>query len=120
VATSLLPNLYRAADAVVFPSLYEGFGLPVVEAMCCGTPVACSNVSSMPEVAGDAAILFDPANEESITRAIVEITTDPSVRDELAARGLVRSASYTWENTARITWKVLSDVAQRDGGKRLS
>jgi glycosyltransferase involved in cell wall biosynthesis len=120
VATSLLPNLYRAADAVVFPSLYEGFGLPVVEAMCCGTPVACSNVSSMPEVAGDAAILFDPANEESITRAIVEITTVPSLRNELVARGLVRSASYTWENTARMTWKVLSDVAQRDGGKRLS
>jgi glycosyltransferase involved in cell wall biosynthesis len=113
VPGGLLPDLYRAADAVVFPSLFEGFGLPVLEAMCCATPVACSNVSSMPEVAGDAAILFNPMEEEDIARAIGRITTESALREELVARGLVRAALHTWENTAKLTWKVLSDAAKR-------
>jgi glycosyltransferase involved in cell wall biosynthesis len=110
VPGGLLPDLYRAADAVVFPSLFEGFGLPVLEAMCCGTPVACSSVSSMPEVAGNAAVLFNPMEEEDIARAIERLVTEPALRDELVARGLARAALYTWENTARLTWKVLSDT----------
>ncbi len=113
VPGGLLPDLYRAADAVVFPSLFEGFGLPVLEAMCCATPVACSNVSSMPEVAGDAAVLFNPLEEEDIARAIGRITTEPVLREELVTRGLARAATYTWENTARLTWKVLSDAAHK-------
>ena len=113
VPGGLLPDLYRAADAVVFPSLFEGFGLPVLEAMCCATPVACSNVSSIPEVAGDAAILFNPLDEEDIARAIGRITTEPALREELVTRGLARAALHTWENTARLTWKALSDAAKK-------
>lgn len=112
VPGALLPDLYRAADAVVFPSLFEGFGLPVLEAMCCATPVACSNVSSLPEVAGDAALLFNPMDEGDIARAIGRITTEPALRAELVARGLGRAALHTWENTARLTWKVLSNAAK--------
>jgi glycosyltransferase involved in cell wall biosynthesis len=113
VPGGLLPDLYRAADAVVFPSLFEGFGLPVLEAMCCATPVACSNVSSMPEVAGDAALLFNPMEEEDIAQAIGSIATELALREKLVARGLVRAALHTWENTARLTWKALCDAANK-------
>ncbi len=98
-----LPALYSAAAAFVFPSLYEGFGLPVIEAMACGTPVITSNVSSLPEVAGDAALLVDPYNEEEIAAALLTLLRDPATAAQLRERGLARAATYTWERTARAT-----------------
>ena len=120
VATEDLPLLYQAADLFVFPSLYEGFGLPILEAMACGTPVACSRISSMPEVAGDAAVLFDPDEKDSIASAIRSIITGTDLRKDLAARGLERSKQFSWAKTAAQTLEVIRSVAQRlsGGGRR--
>lgn len=98
-----LPALYTGAELFVFPSLYEGFGLPVVEAMACGTPVACSNVSSLPEVAGDAALLFDPHVPESIAAAIRQALQDEDLQERLRRRGLEQAGRFSWERTARLT-----------------
>jgi glycosyltransferase involved in cell wall biosynthesis len=98
-----LEGLYAAATAFVFPSLYEGFGLPVLEAMRRGLPVACSNRSSLPEVAGDAALLFDPDNEEAIHEALVRLLGDGALRARLNAAGAERSAGFTWAATAAAT-----------------
>ncbi len=101
-----LPALYAAATAFVFPSRYEGFGLPVLEAMACGTPVACSNVSSLPEVAGDAALLFDPDDPAAMTQALHRLLEDASLRADLQTRGLAQAARFTWEQTAAATLRV--------------
>ena len=93
-----LASLYRRAACLVYPSLYEGFGLPVLEAMACGCPVAASNAGAIPEVAGDAAVLFDPTDVEAMAEAMLEADTR---REELRERGLVRAARYTWDETAR-------------------
>ena len=95
-----LAALYTGATAFVFPSLYEGFGLPVLEAMACGTPVVTSNTSSLPEVAGEAAILVDPADVEAIGKALVDLATEDSARDRLVAAGRKRAAGFTWERAA--------------------
>jgi glycosyltransferase involved in cell wall biosynthesis len=105
-----LVMLYSIADAFVFPSLYEGFGLPVLEAMACGTPVITSNRSSLPEVAGNAAILVNPDVEEQIADAIVNVITDDSLRQLLCQRGLERVKLFTWENTAHETLKLFEEV----------
>jgi glycosyltransferase involved in cell wall biosynthesis len=97
------PLLYSAATAFVFPSLYEGFGLPVLEAMACGTPVITSNVSSLPEVAGDAALLVEPESVEEIARAMVRLMNDSGLRDELRGRGLRRVRQFDWEASAART-----------------
>lgn len=97
VADRMLPHLYRAADALVFPSLYEGFGLPVLEAMACGTPVACANVASLPEVAGKAALLFDPQNPDAIAASLVRLATEPGLAPALKRAGLERVAQFTWD-----------------------
>lgn len=93
-----LASLYRRAACLVFPSLYEGFGLPPLEAMASGCPVAASNAAAIPEVCGDAAVLFDPTDPEAIAAAIVEVDDR---REELTSRGLARAAQFTWEESAR-------------------
>lgn len=98
-----LEGLYRVADCFVFPSLYEGFGMPVLEAMQRGVPVACSDASSIPEVAGDAALLFDPEDVRAIRDAIERLLTDGEERDRLARAGRERAARFSWEETARLT-----------------
>jgi glycosyltransferase involved in cell wall biosynthesis len=105
-----LPSLYRGADLFVFPSLYEGFGLPVLEAMACGTPVVTSNTSSLPEVAGDAALLVDPENVEEIAGAMERVLTDQDLRAELSRRGRERARLFTWERCAQETLKVYEEV----------
>jgi len=97
-----LEGLYGAASAFAFPSLNEGFGLPVLEAMARGVPVVTSNVSAMPEVAGDAAILVDPTSVDDIARGIRQVL-DPDVGGRLVEKGLARPGAFTWENTARLT-----------------
>jgi glycosyltransferase involved in cell wall biosynthesis len=98
-----LEGLYALAAAVVVPSLYEGFGLPVLEAMERGVPVACSDRSSLPEVAGDAALLFDPGDPAAIRAALERLLSDPVERERLAAAGRRRAAGFTWERTAELT-----------------
>ena len=98
-----LDGLYAAADVFVFPSLYEGFGLPVLEAMRRGVPVACSNRSSLPEVAGDAALLFDPEDTAAIRRAIEQILSNPGEAELMRAAGRARVEQFTWQETARAT-----------------
>jgi glycosyltransferase involved in cell wall biosynthesis len=98
-----LEGLWALAEAFVFPSLYEGFGLPVLEAMARGVPVACSNASSLPEVAGDAALLFDPHQEPSIADALERLLAESALREQLSGRGLARVREFTWERTARLT-----------------
>jgi len=100
VPESKLPSLYRGAQAMIFPSLYEGFGLPVLEAMACGIPVATANVTAMPEVAGDAALLVDPTSVDQIAAAMERIVSDTSLRQQLRRKGLIRAAEFSWSSTA--------------------
>lgn len=95
-----LPALYGAARCVAFPSVYEGFGLPVLESMACGTPVVTSNVSSLVEVAGDATLLVDPLSVEQITGALVRLLSDDSLRTTLIQRGYEQASRFTWEKAA--------------------
>ncbi|HIC88352.1 MAG TPA: glycosyltransferase family 1 protein [Anaerolineae bacterium] len=101
-----LPALYSGATLFVFPSLYEGFGLPVLEAMACGTPVACSNTSSLPEVAGDAAHCFVPTDVVQMAMRIEEILEDHALRDSMRERGLTRVRWFSWTHTAQKTLEV--------------
>ncbi len=110
VAEEDLPALFSGARLFVFPSLYEGFGLPVLEAMACGVPVVCSNASSLPEVAGDAALLFDPLDVEGMAAAMERVLGDERLRAELVERGLKRARGFSWERCARQTLAVLESV----------
>jgi glycosyltransferase involved in cell wall biosynthesis len=101
-----LPILFNQAIALVFPSLWEGFGLPVLEAMACGTPVITSNLSSLPEVAGDAAILVDPYNPVEITAAM-QVCLDETCRSQLRSAGLARASQFSWAKTGAATTEVL-------------
>ena len=103
VSSADLEGLWDLTAAFVFPSLYEGFGLPVLEAMSRGVPVACSNSSSLPEVAGDAALMFDPRDEAAIARALQRLLTDATLGEQLRARGLERARTFTWQRTAELT-----------------
>ncbi|OGO06780.1 MAG: hypothetical protein A2Y73_06120 [Chloroflexi bacterium RBG_13_56_8] len=100
VASAALPALLSGALAYVVPSWYEGFGLPILEAMACDTPVICSNVSSLPEVAGDAALLFDPRDARALAEAMARIVREPSLREELVARGRERVRAFSWQRCA--------------------
>jgi glycosyltransferase involved in cell wall biosynthesis len=105
-----LPDLYRGALMFVYPSLYEGFGLPILEAMACGTPVITSDRTSLPEVAGDAALLIDPTRAEALAEAIVSILSDGELRQTLRARGLARARAFTWNTVAEQTVAVYRAV----------
>lgn len=98
-----LPCLYNLAQLMVFPSLYEGFGIPLVEAMACGCPVACSNVTSIPEVVGNAALLFDPLSSEEMAEQVWRLWNDDQMRQECIRRGVKRAQLFNWENMARQT-----------------
>jgi alpha-1,3-rhamnosyl/mannosyltransferase len=108
-----LKALYQGAVALVYPSRYEGFGLPLIEAMACGTPVIASNAASMPEVVGDAGVLLDPTDETAWTRAITRFLTDPDERRRLSQASLARAAAFSWDRTARATFDVYRRVARR-------
>jgi glycosyltransferase involved in cell wall biosynthesis len=111
VSEEHLRALYRSAHALVYPSLYEGFGLPVLEAMASGTPVIASRAASIPEVVGNAAVLLDPLDVRGWTQAIVEVVNDHSLSARLREAGLLRAAQFTWERTARMTLDVYRSVA---------
>jgi glycosyltransferase involved in cell wall biosynthesis len=99
--------LLSGAEALVYPSLYEGFGLPVIEAMACGTQVLTSDVSALPETAGDAALLVDPHAPEGIAAGMERLLTDTPLRERLRLAGRARAARFSWDETARLTAEVL-------------
>ena len=113
VPDETLPLLYAAADLLVFPSLFEGFGIPLLEAMASGTPVCTSNVSSMPEVVGDAGLLFDPLDTEDIAATMLRLLDDRELRDRLVARGLIRARDFTWEASAAMVVQAMRRTADR-------
>lgn len=106
----VLPELYNAADLFVFPSLYEGFGLPPLEAMTCGTPVITSNTSSLPEVVGDAGLIFDPHDVHGLKDTINTVLNNSDLRTELVKKGLNRSKQFTWKKCAEETMNVYKEV----------
>jgi glycosyltransferase involved in cell wall biosynthesis len=105
-----LPWFYRAAEVLAYPSLLEGFGLPLVEAMACGTPVVTSNSVAIRETVGDAAIVVDPLNTQAIADGIHTVISDTAVRQHLIAKGLARAQQFTWAETARCTLQVYEEV----------
>ena len=112
IEDNLLLRLYNACDCFVFPSFYEGFGIPILEAMACGRAVACANTSSMPEVADGAGILFDPTSKSEIVRALADILLDAELRARLERLGLQRAPQFTWNRTAERTLEIYQDVAE--------
>ncbi len=110
IAEEDLPALYSAADIFCFPSLYEGFGLPPLEAMACGTPVVCANTSSLPEVVGDGGLLVAP-RAPAMGAAITEVLTNPSLGRRLGRRGRERAALFSWEHTAAKTIDIYRELA---------
>ncbi len=113
VPAEVLPALYGGAEAVVVPSLYEGFGLPVLEAMACGTPVVASRAGGLPEAAGDAALLVDPGDTYALAAALRQLINDEAVREKLRERGLARAAHFRWNETAKRVLEVIARVATR-------
>ena len=111
VADDDLPALYNAADLFVYPSIYEGFGLPPLEAMACGTPVITSNISSLPEVVGDAGIMIDHSNVEALAEAMRDVLADESLRNSIISKGLKRAKMFNWKKCAKETLKVYEEVA---------
>ena len=110
-----LATLYSAADVLAFPSLYEGFGLPILEAMACGTPVVASNTSSLPEVVGEAGLLVDPLNTDELAAALELALLDEPLRTRLRQRGLARAAQFNWPTAARSLLRVYRRLAQANG-----
>jgi glycosyltransferase involved in cell wall biosynthesis len=117
VPTAELPTLYSLARLLVYPSLYEGFGLPVLEAMACGCPVVTSNTSSLPEVAGSAAVLVDPTSTDSIAEGLRRVWSDAALQAKLREMGLVRAGQFSWQRTARETVQVYHSVLESAGDR---
>jgi glycosyltransferase involved in cell wall biosynthesis len=112
IADADLPALYSGARAYVYPSLYEGFGLPPLEAMACGTPVICSNAASLPEVTGDAALSFSPYDTEALTEALIRIDVEPGLGDDLCQKGLRRATQFSWTRCAEQTLTIYREAMQ--------
>jgi glycosyltransferase involved in cell wall biosynthesis len=110
VSLENLRILYSSAALFVFPSIYEGFGMPVLEAMACGTPVITSNTTSLPEVAGDAAILINPLDDKELGEAMVQVLSDQKLAEDLRTKGFARVKQFTWERAARRTMEVYREV----------
>jgi glycosyltransferase involved in cell wall biosynthesis len=110
LSLEMLRMLYSNADLFVFPSLYEGFGMPVLEAMACGTPVITSKTTSLPEVAGDAAVLINPEDAEELADAITQVLDDDSLQADLRARGFERAKQFTWQRAAQQTLAVYREI----------
>jgi alpha-1,3-rhamnosyl/mannosyltransferase len=106
-----LRALYQCASALVYPSMYEGFGLPLIEAMACGTPVIASSAASIPEVVGDAALILDPTDVRGWVDAIVRVLNDETLRGRLRSAGLARASHFTWRRTAELTLDVYRRAA---------
>ena len=113
VADEDLPALYRAARAFVYPSLFEGFGLPPLEAMASGTPVVTSDVSSIPEITGDAALLIDPNDERALANALIEIVNNDRLRAELREKGIAQAKKFTWRDAAEKTLRLYRRLIRR-------
>jgi glycosyltransferase involved in cell wall biosynthesis len=111
VPRAQLPDLYNAADCLLSPSWYEGFGWPPLEAMACGTPVVASNVASLPEVIGNAGLMCDPKDEPGLAQAMHGVLTNTQLRQDLIEHGLKRASQFTWERTARETLEVYERIA---------
>ena len=107
-----LPAYYRGALALMIPSLYEGFGLPALEAMACGTPVLASNVTALPEVIGDAGLFVDPHDVESIAEGIRWLVDDSALRERLRMKGLERARQFSWERTTQLVWQVIQEASE--------
>jgi glycosyltransferase involved in cell wall biosynthesis len=105
-----LPSLYRGAQALIFPSLYEGFGLPIIEAMACGTPVVTSNITAMPETAGFAALFVNPRSVEEIANAMERIIGDRSLRNQMRDQGIIRAGEFSWEATCLRVAQLLREI----------
>ena len=116
VSEELLTRLYTSASCLLYPTLYEGFGFPVLEAMACGTPVITSDCTSVPEVAGGAAILVDPSSEESIGNALVRVLRDEALRRQLIERGKVQVRKFSWQETVRKTLDVYAELNEKACG----
>ncbi len=112
VDDDLLPLVYAAADLLILPSLLEGFGFPVIEAMACGTPVACSRSSALPEIAGEAAHFFDPSSPDDLADAVTRVLGDTGFRETLQRRGLDRTRVFSWEECARSHSKLYRELLQ--------
>ncbi|MBN1503590.1 MAG: glycosyltransferase family 4 protein [Candidatus Eisenbacteria bacterium] len=112
-----LVRAYQQAAVLVLPSHYEGFGLPALEAMACGTPVICSNSSSLPEVVGDAALLVDPDNTDELVTAIARVLSDQTLRSDLREKGLRRAARFSWRHTAALTLDAYRSSLSRGAGE---
>ncbi len=107
-----LLDMYKQASVLIHPSLYEGFGLQILEAMACGLPVVCSNISSLPEVAGDAAILEDPSDEAAFAKQVADVLVNPTLYMRLSRAGIKRASLFTWENTARKLLAVYEELME--------
>ena len=119
IGDEMLMELLSRAEAFVFPSLYEGFGFPVLEAMAGGTPVITSRAASLPELGGEAVIYIDPSDAGAIAAAVLRVCSDRKIQDDLRSRGRMQAGRFRWEDTARQTLRVYEEAAQhpRRGGR---